>query len=96
MDVFSVAVISPDEMLYKGTAREVEIPSLDGTRTILARHAPYLTALKRGAIKITGGSNDREIRIESGFVEVSNKKKAILEQKEASFVTIFVRRDANA
>lgn len=95
METFDVTLVSPEQILYKGTAREVIIPAKEGTMTVLARHAPLLAALKNGILKITGESSEKKFNIENGFIEVSKKTDAE-RQKGISFVNIFVRQPVNA
>ena len=87
-NTFSITVVSPEDTLYKGIAREVIIPAKEGIMSILPRHAPLLAALKKGTIKIFESSSEKKIEIESGFVEVSRKEE---KAPEDSFVNLFVR-----
>lgn len=87
-NTFSITVVSPEEMLYKGTVREVIVPAKEGIMSILPRHAPLLAALKKGTIKILEGSSEKKFEIENGFVEVSRKEERA---SEDSFVNLFVR-----
>lgn len=91
MDTFSVTFISPEEMLYKGRAREVIVPASGGAMSILPRHAPLLAALKKGTVKIVEGSSEKTFTIESGFIEVSGKE-PIAEGENTGFVNIFARK----
>ena len=84
MKTFSIAVVSPEEMLYEGDAEEAVVPGKEGTMSILSRHAPLLAALRKGTVRILTGSKEEKFEITSGFVEVS--------KKDASFVNVFVRK----
>jgi len=87
-NTFSVIVVSPEDKLYKGVAREVIIPAKEGIMSILPRHAPILATLKKGTVKILDGSSEKKFEIESGFAEISRKEK---KEPEESFVNLFVR-----
>lgn len=82
--MFSIAVVSPEKLLYEGEAEEVVVPAYEGTMSILPRHAPLLAALKKGTVKIISHSIQKEFDIIGGFVEVSDKKKY--------FVNIFAKQ----
>lgn len=92
MNTFSLTVVQPEKMLFRGEAREVIVPGKEGTMSILSRHAPLLASLKKGKVKIIGASFQKELDIDAGFVEVS--KKSIKEDE--SFVNIFVRQTHDA
>ena len=87
-NTFSVTVVSPEAMLYKGSAREVIVPAMGGIMGILPRHAPLLATLKKGTVSIFADSSKKKLEIESGFIEVSGKKE---EKAQGSFVNLFVR-----
>lgn len=45
-------VITPDEVLYKGNVSQVVLPGLDGSFGILNNHAPLISALAKGQVKV--------------------------------------------
>ncbi len=45
-------VITPDEVLYKGNVSQVVLPGLDGSFGILDSHAPLISALAKGNIRV--------------------------------------------
>ena len=45
-------VITPDEVLYKGNVSQVVLPGLDGSFGILDSHAPLISALAKGDIRV--------------------------------------------
>jgi F-type H+-transporting ATPase subunit epsilon len=45
-------IITPDELLYKGNVSHVVLPGLDGSFGILNMHAPLISALAKGQVKI--------------------------------------------
>ena len=45
-------VISPDELLFKGNVSHVVLPGLDGSFGVLSHHAPMISALKKGEVKV--------------------------------------------
>lgn len=68
-------VITPDKNLFKGEAKSVVLPGIDGHFGILNNHAPMISALKKGAIKIDG---NQTIEINGGVVEVFKNKLIVL------------------
>ena len=45
-------VITPDETLFKGNVSHVVLPGLDGSFGILKGHAPLISALSAGSVKV--------------------------------------------
>ena len=45
-------VITPDETLFKGNVSHVVLPGLDGSFGILKGHAPMISALSNGPVKV--------------------------------------------
>lgn len=57
-------VITPDEMLFKGHVSHVVLPGLDGSFGVLNLHAPMISALSKGQVKvdqIIAENNDEDI-----------------------------------
>jgi F-type H+-transporting ATPase subunit epsilon len=78
----TVEIITPDESLFKGEAKAVTVPGIDGSLGILDHHAPLITALKAGYIKVTG-KDGKEVNyaVKTGTAEVVNNKVIILAEK---------------
>lgn len=69
MSELSVAVISPEQTVYEGTAVSVIAPAHDGEVGILPGHAPMLTLLGKGVLRI--GDSVR-VNVRGGFVQVAD------------------------
>ncbi|MCS6981534.1 MAG: F0F1 ATP synthase subunit epsilon [Flavobacteriales bacterium] len=77
-----VEVITPDETLFSGSARLVSLPGSDGSFALLNRHAPIISTLKAGRLKIITQDNQTLFfEIQSGVVEMSRNKATILVEK---------------
>lgn len=63
-----VSVISPEATLFEGTASSVTAPAFDGEVGILASHAPMVTTLGAGVLRI--GDGTASFRVEGGFLQV--------------------------
>ena len=48
----NLEIITPDTTIYQGEAELVQLPGIDGSFEILNNHAPLISALKQGKIKI--------------------------------------------
>jgi F-type H+-transporting ATPase subunit epsilon len=82
MSELTVAVISPEQTVYEGTAASVVAPAHDGEVGILPGHAPMLTLLGKGVLRI--GDSVR-VNVRGGFVQVAdNVVRVIAEHAEAA------------
>lgn len=71
-------IITPDKTLFEGTAKSVSLPGSGGGFQILENHAPIISTLKGGQIKIETGSGTEVIEIASGVIEMVKNKVIIL------------------
>jgi len=75
----TVDIITPDESLFTGRAKAVTVPGIDGSLGILDKHAPLISALKKGQVKITDDKGkELFFDIEGGMAEVKNNKVIVL------------------
>ncbi|HLI08651.1 MAG TPA: F0F1 ATP synthase subunit epsilon [Ktedonobacteraceae bacterium] len=77
-NVLNVRIVTADRELYNGEADLVSAPGSEGQLGILPEHAPLLTTLKTGELRIRRGENEEPIFVSSGFLEVSNNNVTIL------------------
>ncbi|MGB1204915.1 MAG: ATP synthase F1 subunit epsilon [Chitinophagales bacterium] len=68
----NVELITPERNVFAGEASRVNLPGIDGLFEILNNHAPLISALKQGPVKITTQSAVKTINITGGFAEVLN------------------------
>lgn len=72
-------IISPDKELYSGEVINLNVPGSKGPFMILKNHAPIISTLEKGVIKILekdGKSNS--IEVDGGVIEVKNNKIIVL------------------
>jgi F-type H+-transporting ATPase subunit epsilon len=76
----TVRVISPDKTVWDAPAEEVVLPSTTGQLGILSGHAPMLTALDTGVMRVRGSKNQdwQAIALLGGFAEVEENEVTIL------------------
>ena len=65
-----VTVISPSAAMFDGDADAVTAPAFDGEVGILTGHAPFMTLLGRGLLRVRSGEKVSEFRVEGGFLQV--------------------------
>jgi F-type H+-transporting ATPase subunit epsilon len=72
-------IISPDKKLFTGEVKSVKLPGADGSFGVLNRHAPIISSLKKGVVKVIDNSNAvHNFEIKGGVVEVQNNKMIVL------------------
>lgn len=74
----TVRVISPDKTVWDSEAEEVILPSTTGQLGILSGHAPLLTALDTGVMRVRADKNWVPIALMGGFAEVEKDEVTIL------------------
>jgi F-type H+-transporting ATPase subunit epsilon len=76
----TVRVIAPDKTVWDSSADEVILPSTTGQLGILSGHAPLLTALDTGVMRVrpNNGKNWVAIALMGGFAEVESNEVTIL------------------
>lgn len=74
----TVRVISPDKTIWDSSAQEVVLPSTTGQLGILTGHAPLLTALDVGVMRVRPEKEWVAIALLGGFAEVENDQVKIL------------------
>jgi len=68
------SVISPERKLFEGVVASVVAPAFDGEVGILPRHAPLVTLLGKGVLRLMTGEGDKVQRFEvsGGFLQVAD------------------------
>lgn len=65
-----VTVISPEAAMFDGEAESVTAPAFDGQVGILPRHAPFMTLLGEGSLKVRQSGGTKSFRVKGGFLQV--------------------------
>ena len=74
----NVRVITPDKVVWDAMVEELILPSSTGQLGILQDHAPLLTALDIGVMRLKTDSSWTSIVLMEGFAEVEDNKVTIL------------------
>ena len=74
----NLEIITPDNTIYEGEADLVQLPGIDGSFEILNNHAPLISALSKGKIKVKKEGKDTFYDINGGVIEVLENKVLIL------------------
>lgn len=83
-------IVSPEKTLFSGEVSSVIVPGTDGSFQILNNHAPIVSTLKNGLIKLKGvfegdypslnieSSSAATLEVQSGIIEMKQNKLIIL------------------
>ncbi len=66
--MLTVSVISPEAVLFEGQTDSVVAPAFDGQVGILTGHAPMVTLLGNGELRLGGAG--KTFQVEGGFLQV--------------------------
>jgi F-type H+-transporting ATPase subunit epsilon len=76
-----VTVISPEQAVFDGQAEAVSAPAFDGEIGILPNHAPLMTVLGTGELRISTAAGPKTFHVQGGFLQVvSNTVRILAEQ----------------
>jgi F-type H+-transporting ATPase subunit epsilon len=79
-----VSVISPERVLFEGEAASVVAPAFDGEVGILTDHAPMMTLLGKGSLRLGGAGAEAKFTIEGGFLQVVENHVRIVTERAAA------------
>ena len=72
-------ILTPEKKIFSGDVYGVQLPGISGLFEVLDKHAPMVSALKQGNLKILKDrSSTLQYTIQGGFVEVLNNRTTVL------------------
>lgn len=70
-DSFKFELVSPEKLLVSQDVVSVVIPGSEGEMTVMAHHAPVMTAIKPGVVKVEAGDGSKESYVVfGGFADI--------------------------
>jgi F-type H+-transporting ATPase subunit epsilon len=95
-DAIELEIVTPEKLLVRERADEVQIPGKAGYLEVLPGHAPLITELMIGEISYKHGGTTEHLSVAWGFAEVLPDKVTILAQTAERAQDIDVRRAQEA
>ncbi|MBD0332974.1 MAG: ATP synthase F1 subunit epsilon [Chitinophagaceae bacterium] len=76
----TLEILTPERKLFSGEVYGVQMPGISGSFEVLDRHAPLVSALKPGRVKVLRDKQQHSafFDIQGGFVEVLNNRVTVL------------------
>lgn len=74
-----VEIISPEKKIYTGEAKLVQLPGSDGSFEIMQDHAPLISSLQEGSIRVISNEGaTQNFDVKGGIIEVLKNKVIVL------------------
>ncbi len=76
----NLEILTPEKKLFSGDVYGVQMPGISGSFEVLDRHAPLISALQSGKLKVLSAVNQELVsyQVQGGFVEVLNNRVTVL------------------
>jgi F-type H+-transporting ATPase subunit epsilon len=74
-------ILTPERKLFSGNVYGIQLPGISGSFEVLEKHAPLVSALGAGNVKVLNdksGNNNTIYKINGGFMEVINNRVVVL------------------
>jgi F-type H+-transporting ATPase subunit epsilon len=82
--MLTVSVISPEAVLFEGTTDSVVAPAFDGEVGILTGHAPMMTLLGKGELRLGAEGTGGRFRVEGGFLQVVDDRVRVVTERASA------------
>lgn len=80
-DMLHFSLVSPVRELFSGDVKQVDAPGVEGEFGVLPKHAPFMTVLKPGIVRIHEETGVTPIFVRGGFADVTPAGLTILAEE---------------
>jgi F-type H+-transporting ATPase subunit epsilon len=77
-DKMQFDLVSPERRLASMKVDSVQIPGSDGGMTAMSDHAPTITTLRPGVLRVDGGEGEGTFFVSGGFADIAGASTTIL------------------
>ena len=79
-------LVTPEKLVRSDEVHMVVVPGSEGEFGVMAGHAPFMTTLKDGELKVykTAGGQPESITVSGGFAEVGDKGLTVLAESASA------------
>ena len=72
-------IITPEKKVFQGEVNSVQLPGTNGKFEVLNNHAPIISTLTKGDVRVIDSNNKTELfEINGGVIEMQNNKVIVL------------------
>lgn len=80
-DTLHFSLVSPERELFSGDVKQVDAPGVEGEFGVLPKHAPFMTVLKPGVVRIHDDSGVTPVFVRGGFADITPAGLTILAEE---------------
>jgi F-type H+-transporting ATPase subunit epsilon len=80
-DTLHFSLVSPERELFSGDVKQVDAPGVEGEFGVLPKHAPFMTVLKPGVVRIHEDGGVTPVFVRGGFADVTPAGLTILAEE---------------
>lgn len=87
-DKLSFALVSPERELFHGEVDHVVVPGVEGEFGVSPAHAPVMSMVKPGALRVFNDGAERRIFVNGGFADVTPEGLTVLAEEAIDLADI--------
>jgi F-type H+-transporting ATPase subunit epsilon len=87
-DKLHFALVSPERELFNGEVDHVVVPGSEGEFGVSPNHAPVMSVIKPGALKVINEGAERRIFVNGGFADVTPEGLTVLAEEALDLADI--------
>ncbi|MCC6787115.1 MAG: F0F1 ATP synthase subunit epsilon [Hyphomonadaceae bacterium] len=87
-DKLSFALVSPERELFNGDVDHVVVPGSEGEFGVSPNHAPVMSVIKPGALRVINDGAERRIFVNGGFADVTPEGLTVLAEEAIDLADI--------
>lgn len=80
-DKLQFSLVSPERELFTGEVDQVDVPGTEGDFGVLPLHAPFMAAIRTGAITVFNDGSETKYMIQGGFADVTPDGLTVLAER---------------
>ena len=77
---FNFELVTPERLVFSGEASQVVVPGAEGDFAVLVGHAPFISTLRPGILKVTLPQGRQRLLVKKGVAEADPERLTVLAQ----------------
>lgn len=87
-DKLNFALVSPERELFHGEVDHVVVPGSEGEFGVSPHHAPVMSVVKPGALRVFNEGGERRIFVNGGFADVTPEGLTVLAEEAVDLADV--------